>query len=93
MPPSLQIAPPRILCQLGLSTLTGILSASGDTAQVHLPFFFLIRLLSFPRGRTSSGDSPETPPLRYLLLPSCGGSRPHSTCDLFGHLPDPISDT
>lgn len=59
-PPSLQIAPPTP-SQLCLSTLGGISSALGYGPDVS-SFLFLVRLLSFLRGRASSGDTPETPP-------------------------------
>lgn len=67
MPPSIPIAPPN-LCQLGLSTCQRRLVGIGIQPQVQVFFFFLVRLLSFPRGRASSGDSPERLRLGQLLL-------------------------
>lgn len=75
MPPSIPIAPPN-LCQLGLSTCQRHPVGIGIQPQVQVFFFFLVHLLSFPRGRAFEwGQSREAPPWAanyyHLSIVSC----------------------
>lgn len=107
MPPSIQIAPPK-LCQLGLSTgrdFSSVLEHASCPGAFPFLFLSLVCLLSFPRGRASSGDSREAPPCwatpPCTTIMSCvprvpaypRPPAPPSTCDLMDHLPDPINNT